>query len=323
MKNLLIDPYMFYLSDEHVIKNNLWFFEKIIQLCNTKKITVILYQGLLEKIQNQQIQPFPIALNEIKNSQLKNQILILNNDFIHVLSNGIIGADINACNGHQNFADSEKLSEDDEYFELLSVILKTCYDEDFELEPYILIGGIGDRIKAGCSVEIECKCEQVECFRRKFEWCDPRKFEDEKDKAFDYLKDAYGKNRIKYQEAPQVKRADHHNPIQRENKKIEKYSDLSMKNRRVISLLRYFGLKKIILTDFHNDSSSATGTIKADRVEQGQKVDNVTGILFCETGMISGIEMHFPSGVGTALHTYIGDWFTYEKVEQLKSKLGI
>lgn len=323
MKNLLIDPYMFRLNNEYDIKDNLWFFEKIIQLCNSKKITIILYQGLLKKILDWQIQPFPIGLDSIKNPQLINEILILNHSFRHVLSNGIIGTDIDACSGSQNFTDNKKLSEDADYFELLSVILKTCYNKDFKLDPYILIGNINGKMKEGCSVEIECKCEQVKLFHKKFEWCDPCKFEDDEDKAFDHLKNAFRNGEIKFQEDPQVKRADHHNPIQKDDKNIEQYSDLSIKNRRVISLLRHFGLNKIILTDFHNDSSSTVGTIKVHHVEQGKKVDIVFGILFCETGMKSGIEMHFPSGVGVALYTYIGKWFSYEKIEQLKSKLGI
>ncbi len=319
-KGLLIDPYMFCLDNDADIRNNINFFNKVIQLCNAGKIAIFVYQGLLEKINNFPINPFPIRVNEIQDLELKSQVLILNRNFLQILSAGIIGIEIVECKGEQNFKSVPDLTEDSEYFELLSVMLSKCYNQISSLEPYVLIGNIKSKMSVGACLSIECICKECN-FQQKYTWCSPNVFEDEKDLAFEALRKAIEDKGSLFVQVPKVSRADHHCPLQ--NKKIQKYSDFTARNKRVLSLLRSFGLYKMNLTDYHEDASYIPGTIVVVKIRNGNNSEIVEGWLFCQTGFKSYIEMYFPAGVGSALCTYTDNYFCYEKIEKLKTKLGV
>ena len=52
--SVLIDPYMFELSDTQEIKNNISFFMKMLKLCNKsdddEKLRIAIYKGMLKRI---------------------------------------------------------------------------------------------------------------------------------------------------------------------------------------------------------------------------------------------------------------------------------
>lgn len=62
--SLLIDPYMFELTDEQEIKDNISFFLRIIKLSSVpekeKRLRIALYKGMIDRMQTRSIQPFPI-----------------------------------------------------------------------------------------------------------------------------------------------------------------------------------------------------------------------------------------------------------------------
>ena len=59
---ILIDPYMFELSDEKEIENNIDFFRRIIKLSEEHRICIVFYKDMIQRIHNREIQPFPIKL---------------------------------------------------------------------------------------------------------------------------------------------------------------------------------------------------------------------------------------------------------------------
>ena len=75
--NVLIDPYMFELSDEQEIYNNIGFFRKIIKMCENQnhEHTIALYEGICDNLANMAFQPFPIQLNTIRDRDLKSVIM--------------------------------------------------------------------------------------------------------------------------------------------------------------------------------------------------------------------------------------------------------
>lgn len=318
-QNVLIDPYMFYLKNSIDIQNNLPFFQKVIELCNAGKISIVLYQGLLEKISNWQINPFPIAVKDIKDSGLKNQVLILNYNFVKVLSSEIIGVEIDSCSGPQEFSAFPDLSKDSEYYELLSVMLSSCYNKKINITPHVLIGNIKATMQDGDNVVVKCVCEECK-FEQKYDWCKLNVFEDEKDIAFNKMKNIIADNHL-FVDEPETIRADHHCLLQ--NKAIQKYRDFTTRNKMVLSLLRHFGLFKIILTEFHEDASYVPGTIIITEVCKGADCEIAEGWLFCQTGYKTLVKLYFPKEMGSCLSKYTDKLFSYEKIEKLKTRLCI
>lgn len=96
--SVLIDPYMFELSDTQEIENNISFFLKMIKLCtksdNNQRLHPLLYKGLFEKICQRAIQPFPINIHTIVDSDLRKTILQINKSFNHALLESIESIDI-------------------------------------------------------------------------------------------------------------------------------------------------------------------------------------------------------------------------------------
>lgn len=319
-RNVLIDPNMFDLHDETDIRDNLDFFHDVIELCNSGKLSVIVYQGLFEKIASWTYQPFPIDISKLRDSRLKSQIMILNHNFIQVMATGILCNDIDACHGSQDFRSVPDLSDDSAYFELLNVMLSVCYNHKVRIDPYVLIGTLARGQKDESRISLDCNCEAHD-FHRSYEWHTPDYFEDEKDKAFHILQYAVANEKLRFVENPETVRADHHCPLQK--KTIQKYQDISAKNKRVLNLLRYFGLYKLILSDYSVDSSYVPGMITVRNIRNGKDCEIVEGWLFCETGYKSHIELYFPVGIGRSICIYLSNMFSYKGVESLKTKLSV
>lgn len=144
-----------------------------------------------------------------------------------------------------------------------------------------------------------------------------------KDKSYDELQrlvlEWYENNN--YMESPEVKRADHHNPLQ--SKTIHKYKDIERKSRYVLDKLRYFGLNKIIMKDFHGDSSERPGTIVIKEVVSGANSDIMNGELYFKEGLKSTVDLYFPEDIGKALYNYTDGKLEYEAVSKLKDELCV
>ena len=101
--SVLIDPYMFELTDEQEIRANLSFFNNIIQFSlssnQEEKLEIALYKGVVEGLQQRPIQAFPIQFSEIKDKDLRNTIRLLNISFNNMLLNSIEKIDISDCSG--------------------------------------------------------------------------------------------------------------------------------------------------------------------------------------------------------------------------------
>ncbi|MCM1158708.1 MAG: hypothetical protein NC300_07655 [Bacteroidales bacterium] len=321
MKNILIDPTMFNIKDRDEIQKNCDFFQKIIWLCDSKSISICIYKGLIDKILNRQIQPFPININEVEDPELKQKLLILNNSFVQTINSSFIGIDIDSCEGDQELiTNRQELENDTDYYELFCMMIRPCYKEVDNIENVVLVGEKSDGVNCGENVEISCKC-LIKQFSRIYLWVSPSYLENKKEKAFFALKEVVQNSNKLFVEMPITVRGDHHNKIQ--NKEINQYSDLTAKNKRVLSLLRYFGLAKIIFERFKPDTSQLIGTIIIDNVRDGAGSEIVSGWIYCQTGFKCYVEMYFPIGIGYNLSTYTEECLSYDIVEKLKTRLAL
>ena len=105
--SVLIDPYMFELSNEQEIRDNIAFFMKVIKIASypekSKRIPIAVYSGMVEKMQKRAIQPFPIQISMIQDRDLKSAIIQLNNLFSNALIRFVENIDIDECDGNQEF----------------------------------------------------------------------------------------------------------------------------------------------------------------------------------------------------------------------------
>lgn len=118
IRNVLIDPYMFLIEAEEEIRKNISFFNKVIRLHQKNKVAIFIYQRWYEKLKEMSFQPFPISTLEIKDRNLKENILRLNSSFLHLMVDNFIVIEIDSCNGEQEFISDVKIVEDSEYYEL-------------------------------------------------------------------------------------------------------------------------------------------------------------------------------------------------------------
>ena len=97
-------------------------------------------------------------------------------------------------------------------------------------------------------------------------------------------------------------KGDHHNHIQ--SKDFDRFSKLTRNNKRVLNLLRYFGLKKIIFEGFYNEPGKTVGSIIVNQVEKADTQDILHAYFFAETGFKYNVSFYFPVGIGDDLVTY-------------------
>lgn len=236
VKNVLIDPGMFCITEPDEIEKNCDFFQKVIWLCDSKMIKVCIYKGLMERIANRQLHPFPVNINDISDPKLKQKLLILNNSFIQTVTSNFLMIDVDACTGEQEFETSrEDLKEDGDYYELFCMMLRSCYADKERIEESVLTGERSGDLRCGDTVRIACKC-RAKSFEKTYFCIKPSDLEDTRENAYFSLKELIENAGSSFVEEPEFVRGDHHNTIQ--NGKIEKFSDLSYKNKRVLLLLR-------------------------------------------------------------------------------------
>ena len=311
-----IDPNMFELREEKDILNNLTFFSQVINLCKQQKLNIVVYKGLLEKLKERAIFPFPIDVSKLSDSQLKQNVLQLNQNFNNSMVNSWVSADIDICSGNQEFQSNPNLGDD--YFELLSVMTSSCYKCELKDVTQVLIGDINKAQKSGFELELNCSCLSTD-FCEKYHWVSPDNFYSVKDKQVIELR------KIKFDKCdqPSLNRADHHAPFMPRNTQLRNYKDIPPNSRIVLNILRYFGLNCITLKDFHPDTSETKGTIIISNCEVNETNDIIHGKLFFDRGFRITVELVFPPNVGQCITTFCGKKIDYKTIFELATALTI
>ncbi len=324
--NILLDPYMLGLDNEEEIKNNLAFYRTMIRLCSDNVHNICLYQSIYDEMQSGKVEFFPInAIANISDQKLKTEIIMINNSFFHVLSNYIYPIDIDECGGKQNFSvydDKQKedsfMYSDPKYYELCTTLLRACYDVNRKLDN-IIVTGIKEKGKqVGDTFYLRCECNKKH--ERQYRFVSINDIETPKEKAFNRLIELVRTNQIVFVECPDTVRGNHHNFLQFDSD-FTTFDGVSAKNKRVLRILRYFGLYKIIFKGFHEKANEAVGTIHVKNVTDSADGKIINGYLYAETGYINDICLYFKGDLAQLLVDYLGNDFYVKEVQSLKERL--
>ena len=260
-------------------------------------------------------------VRRLQDSKLKEQVLIINANFQHALANWMWPVDVNDCFDRATFTSGQAGIDDDPvYYELLSILMKSCYTPDFLFDNKILTGDKRCGLPIGAELAFNCTCEIKE-FQSLYIFAGIDDFISTKDQAFFYLQDAAINKKFSFMTEPEVVKGDHHNHIQ--SKYFDKFSELTRNNKRVLNLLRYFGLKRIIFEEFRYEPGKTVGSITVNQVEKVDTQDILHAYFFAETRFKYNVSLYFPVGIGADLATYLDGDFSYRNVENLKSLLGL
>lgn len=318
MESVFIDPAMLMLQDEDIIEKNIDFFRKIIALSNSRQISLCLYKEIIEHISTRQIYPFPININDVKNKELKEKLLLLNNSFTTSIMNNYQEVDIDNCQGSQEFTtDRKDYEERNEYYAFFGMLLTSCY-ASYNISDKILVGEKTKGILEGEQIIIYCNCESRE-YEKTYIWISPDDYLTEQQKAIEHFRAIIKGNNKLFVTSPEVKRANHHNHVQ--NTEFNCYEQLTAKNKRVFNYLRYLGLYRIIFENFAPDTSYEVGTIKIVKVDQTADSDIITGWFYGCVDFKTLVEMYFPKDIGTTLVAYAQGEISRIKMEELKTEL--
>lgn len=323
--SILIDPYMFELTDEQEIRENLTFFLRIIQFSSSsnrsERLKIALYNGVVERLQRRYIQAFPIQLSEINDKELKSIILTLNQSFRSILLGFIEELDISDCYGTQDFVvDGEKV-EDGKYYELFSTLLIPCYSEDPMIENRILTGvkRVGRQIGDECL--LKCECER-QTYSSKCSFVGIRDVISPKDLALYELKDKKRKGEIPVVGVVEATMSEHHNHVQADGKGFKNLDDLSSQNNYVLRMLQEAGLYKIVFGRFTSEGVRIKGSFQIQNLEEKDTQDILKVKFSAETGMVIITALYFPKGIGVLIKQYFqNEQLTYINVNELIERM--
>lgn len=328
--SVMIDPYMFEMSEEQEIQNNLHFFRMIIKLCtNTdphKRLSVILYKGILDRMNQRYPQLFPIRLENITDSDLKQTLLQLNMSFNNVLLKNIEEVEFDICEGEQNFLvlgdrkEANAFKEDDHYYEMLYTLLIPCYKHEISIDDRIITGEKRGGKQIGDKFEILCNCSVHEYIKScRFVGID--EFIPLQEKLINELKVMRKNNKISIAERiPATINGDHHVHVCSGGRRFNYLDQLSLKNRIVLQQLRVFGLYEIKFSDFRSEPGKIVGNMSIQDLEEREVSDILNVRFFAETGFTVITALYFPKGVGKIIHQYFNNdkrQLTYQNVNHL------
>ncbi|MCI9033608.1 MAG: hypothetical protein HFJ08_06085 [Lachnospiraceae bacterium] len=327
MMSVLIDPYMFELSDAQEIKNNISFFMKMLKLCNKsdddEKLRIAIYKGMLKRICQRTIQPFPINIQAITDSDLKNTILQINKSFNHALLESIESIDIDECSGEQEFKiiDENGIAEDDSYYEMFCMLLIPCYSKHEDIDDRILTGIKKDGRQIGDHFQIQCSCFDYNYIKQcMFSGID--EFISDKEKVIEFLKEKKRKKEITIVDIVSAEIGEHHNHVQADGKKFSTLSELSIKNKKVLKLFQNLGLFRIVFGRFTSQGVKAAGTMTIYSISKKNTQDIVTVKFNAETGFQIITDLYFPKGIGQLLQDYFKkNQITYKNMSELVDKI--
>ena len=325
--SVLIDPYMFELSDAQEIKNNISFFMKMLKLCNKsdddEKLRIAIYKGMLKRICQRTIQPFPINIQAITDSDLKNTILQINKSFNHALLESIESIDIDECSGEQEFKiiDENGIAEDDSYYEMFCMLLIPCYSKHEDIDDRILTGIKKDGRQIGDHFQIQCSCFDYNYIKQcMFSGID--EFISDKEKVIEFLKEKKRKKEITIVDIVSAEIGEHHNHVQADGKKFSTLSELSIKNKKVLKLFLNLGLFRIVFGRFTSQGVKAAGTMTIYSISKKNTQDIVTVKFNAETGFQIITDLYFPKGIGQLLQDYFKkNQITYKNMSELVDKI--
>ncbi len=325
--SVLIDPYMFELSDAQEIKNNISFFMKMLKLCNKsdddEKLRIAIYKGMLKRICQRTIQPFPINIQAITDSDLKNTILQINKSFNHALLESIESIDIDECSGEQEFKiiDENGIAEDDSYYEMFCMLLIPCYSKHEDIDDRILTGIKKDGRQIGDHFQIQCSCFDYNYIKQcMFSGID--EFISDKEKVIEFLKEKKRKKEITIVDIVSAEIGEHHNHVQADEKKFSTLSELSIKNKKVLKLFQNLGLFRIVFGRFTSQGVKAAGTMTIYSISKKNTQDIVTVKFNAETGFQIITDLYFPKGIGQLLQDYFKkNQITYKNMSELVDKI--
>lgn len=325
--SVLIDPYMFELSDAQEIKNNISFFMKMLKLCNKsdddEKLRIAIYKGMLKRICQRTIQPFPINIQAITDSDLKNTILQINKSFNHALLESIESIDIDECSGEQEFKiiDENRIAEDDSYYEMFCMLLIPCYSKHEDIDDRILTGIKKDGRQIGDHFQIQCSCFDYNYIKQcMFSGID--EFISDKEKVIEFLKEKKRKKEITIVDIVSAEIGEHHNHVQADGKKFSTLSELSIKNKKVLKLFQNLGLFRIVFGRFTSQGVKAAGTMTIYSISKKNTQDIVTVKFNAETGFQIITDLYFPKGIGQLLQDYFKkNQITYKNMSELVDKI--
>ncbi len=325
--SVLIDPYMFELSDAQEIKNNISFFMKMLKLCNKsdddEKLRIAIYKGMLKRICQRTIQPFPINIQAITDSDLKNTILQINKSFNHALLESIESIDIDECSGEQEFKiiDENGIAEDDSYYEMFCMLLIPCYSKHEDIDDSILTGIKKDGRQIGDHFQIQCSCFDYNYIKQcMFSGID--EFISDKEKVIEFLKEKKRKKEITIVDIVSAEIGEHHNHVQADGKKFSTLSELSIKNKKVLKLFQNLGLFRIVFGRFTSQGVKAAGTMTIYSISKKNTQDIVTVKFNAETGFQIITDLYFPKGIGQLLQDYFKkNQITYKNMSELVDKI--
>ena len=320
MEYILIDPAMLMLQGEEEIMNNIDFFRNIIDLSNSKQISLCLYEEVLKNIISRQIAPFPIKIQDIKDKELKESLLLLNDSFNRSIMNNYQKIDIDNCQGSQEFTtDRMEFEKDSDYYAFFSMLLTPCY-ASYDISEKIMVGEKSRGLVKGEQVTILCNCEKAN-YERTYIWVSPEDLLTEQQKAVKKLSSIIKENNVSFVSSPEIKKSEHHNHVQGED--FNCYKQLSSQNKRVLNYLRYFGLYRIIFENFSPDTSYEVGTVKIVKVAENDNSDIIAGWFYGCMDFKIFVEMYFPKGIGRALEIYTCGEISRIKMEALKTELAL
>ncbi len=325
--SVLIDPYMFELSDAQEIKNNISFFMKMLKLCNKsdddEKLRIAIYKGMLKRICQRTIQPFPINIQAITDSDLKNTILQINKSFNHALLESIESIDIDECSGEKEFKiiDENGIAEDDSYYEMFCMLLIPCYSKHEDIDDRILTGIKKDGRQIGDHFQIQCSCFDYNYIKQcMFSGID--EFISDKEKVIEFLKEKKRKKEITIVDIVSAEIGEHHNHVQADGKKFSTLSELSIKNKKVLKLFQNLGLFRIVFGRFTSQGVKAAGTMTIYSISKKNTQDIVTVKFNAETGFQIITDLYFPKGIGQLLQDYFKkNQITYKNMSELVDKI--
>ncbi len=327
--SVLIDPYMFELTEESEIRKNIPFFQTINMLCNHPKnrIPIILYKGILDRMRMRVLQPFPIKIENISDTELKKTLILINNVFSNALLHDIEMVEFDTCDGDQEFSISgteeiENFKEDEHYYEMLYTLLIPCYRADVLIDYRILTGEkrLGKQI--GDEFDIFCSCAVRE-YSNRYTFVGIDEFIPLQEKLSKKLKSMKEEGEIPISNNIKAStNGDHHNHVTSGGKKFSYLNELSLKNRIVLQKLGQLGLYEVKFGQFRSEPGKTIGSMSIQTVEEHATLDILNVCFFAETGFAITTALYFPKGVGRIIHDYFEKGqLTYYDVNRLVEKI--
>ena len=159
-------------------------------LCNVGRVKIHMYKGLVERMRQREVVPFPIPLGKVRDELIRSKIKNINMAFINVVMKNVITIDIEQCAGEQSYEIKsvsngviDDLKNDGAYFELITVLLQSCYNKNLTLSKRILTGFLINGRKAEDRFELICECTSNE-FSNAYWFSSIEELKTEKDKAW-------------------------------------------------------------------------------------------------------------------------------------------